>query len=352
MEHIAIDLGSRESQICVRDVAGAIVEERRVPTARLGSHLSRRKPGRVIVETCAEAFEIADRALACGHEVRVVPATLVKSLGVGARGIKTDQRDARTLSEVSTRVDLPSVHVPSAKARDRKALCNSRQTLLISRTTMTNYVRGYLRRHAITLGPRNPSRFVERARVALLAHPLGLPSHIERVLSIIEALNTQIESADAELAEIAEGDEVCQRLMTVPGVGPVVALRFVAAIDEHQRFSSSHDLMSYLGLTPGENSSSQRKRRTGITKAGAADVRAVLVQGAWSAMRSKTKDPMACWALRIAERRNKQVAAVALARKIAGILYALWKNGTRYEPRRAALPPQDVTATSEATTNA
>lgn len=343
MEHIAIDLGSRESQVCVRDAAGKIVEERRVPTARVSKYLGRRPRGRVILETCAEAFCIADSAAAAGHEIRVVPATLVKSLGVGARGIKTDQRDARTLSEVSTRVDLPSVHVPSLQSRDRKALCNSRQTLLVSRTMMTNYVRGHLRRHAITLGPRNPARFVERARDALHGHPLGMPSHIEWILCSVEALNTQIEAADTELAQLAEGDELCKRLMTVPGVGAVVAVRFAAVVDQHERFQSSHDLMSYLGLTPGENSSSQRKRRTGITKAGAADLRGALVQGAWSAMRCKTRDPMACWALRIAERRNKQIAAVALARKIAGILYALWKHGTTYQPNRAALQADEAT---------
>ena len=99
MEHIAIDLGGRESQICVRRSDGAIVEERRWPTAGLRSYLRRRPASRVIVETCAEGFAIADAARELSHEVRVVPATLVRSLGVGARRVKTDRRDARVLSE-------------------------------------------------------------------------------------------------------------------------------------------------------------------------------------------------------------------------------------------------------------
>jgi transposase len=89
----------------------------------------------------SEAFFIADAAFAHGHEVRVVAATLVRQLGIGERGVKTDQRDARKLSEVSTRIDLPSVHVPSARSRQRKALCNSRSSLLVSRTQLINYVR-------------------------------------------------------------------------------------------------------------------------------------------------------------------------------------------------------------------
>jgi hypothetical protein len=112
MEHIAIDLGGRESQICVRGPEGEIIEESRHPTARLSSYLKRRPPSRVILETSAEAFKVADQAIQLGHDVRVVPATLVPSLGVGSRGVKTDRRDAQILSEVSSRVDLPSVTSP------------------------------------------------------------------------------------------------------------------------------------------------------------------------------------------------------------------------------------------------
>ena len=107
MQHVAIDLGSRESQICIRSEAGEIIAERKLATARLPAFLSKQPLSRVIVETSTEAFFVADAALEHGHEVRVVATTLMRSLGVGERGIKTDQRDARKLSEVSTRIDLP-----------------------------------------------------------------------------------------------------------------------------------------------------------------------------------------------------------------------------------------------------
>jgi hypothetical protein len=95
MDHIAVDLGERESQICVRSSDGTVLEERRCQTSLLGAYLSGRPKSRVVVETCSEAFGVADAALEVGHEVRVVPATLVRSLGVGARRTKTDRRDAR-----------------------------------------------------------------------------------------------------------------------------------------------------------------------------------------------------------------------------------------------------------------
>lgn len=340
MQHLAIDLGSRESQICIRSEVGEIIAERKVPTARLPTYLSKQPLSRVIVETSSEAFFVADAATAHGHQVRVVPATLVRQLGVGERGIKTDQRDARKLSEVSTRIDLPCVHVPSELSRERKALCNSRAALLQSRTQLINYVRGRLRTHAIVLHKRHPETFPAHVRELMLGRAEGIPAHLERVLTAIEALNLQLKEADRELLAIAEQDPLCQRLMTVPGVGPVIALRFVAVVDQPERFASAHHLMSYVGLTPGERSSSLRTRRVGITKAGASDLRCALVQGCWSMMRCKQHEPMVQWATAIAARRNKQVAVVALARKLVGILWVMWSQGTAYDPTRAAALPE------------
>jgi transposase len=134
MEHIGIDLGGRDSQMCIRNGAGEIVEEMRCRTDRLVPMLARRAPARVVVKTCTEAFRIAARMQQHGHDVRVVAATLVLSLGVGQRGVKNDQRDARTLSEVSCRIELPSVHIPASVSQEVKAICVSREALIKART--------------------------------------------------------------------------------------------------------------------------------------------------------------------------------------------------------------------------
>ncbi len=145
MKHIAIDLGGMESQVCVRDPDGSLQLEGKRRTRDLDLFLNGREKSRVIVETSAEAFKVADAALAAGHEVRVVPATLVRVLGVGSRRTKTDARDAQILSEVSCRIDLPSVHIPTQVARERRPLCTLRETLVGARTQLVNSVRGYLR---------------------------------------------------------------------------------------------------------------------------------------------------------------------------------------------------------------
>ena len=136
MDHVAIDLGSRESQICVRTGDGEILEEKKVPTRSLSKYLSGRPKSRVVMEACAEAFAVADSSLQAGHETVVVPATLAPALGVGERGIKTDVRDARNLSEASCRMSrLPKVHVPTKESRDRKAMCGMREGSRSTRPT-------------------------------------------------------------------------------------------------------------------------------------------------------------------------------------------------------------------------
>lgn len=334
MEHLAIDLGGRKSQVCVRGADGQILEEKQWPTRQLGEYLAQRPPSRVIVETCAEGFYVADLAAKCGHERRVVPATLVRTLGVGDRGMKSDKRDARKLSEVSCRIDLPSVHVPSTESRQLKTRLGMRDALVASRTMLINTVRGWLRAEAIAI-PKSADAFVRRIRET---KSVELPSYVERQLQMIDALSKQIDEADKEVAQLAKKHPVCPRLMSVPGIGPVTALHFVAVLDDATRFKSAHDVEAYLGLTPGQDSSSSRERTTSITKAGSTSLRRCLVQAAWSARRARGKHPMVDWSLEVEKRRGKRIAIVAFARKLAGILFALWRDGTLYSPIEAARP--------------
>ena len=334
MHHIGIDLGGRESQLCVRDEGGKIVAERRVATQTLPQMLSELTPAhRVVMETCAESFAVASAARRAGHDVRVVAATLVRSLGVGARGIKTDVRDARVLGEVSCRIELPSVHVPSASTVELKTLLGMRDALVECRSKLCNTVRSYLRGQLQRVRC-TPETMPKRVREFLLTRPEGVPACIERQLRAIEELNEQVKEADKELESRVENDEVCRLLMTAPCVGPVTAARFRSSIDDVSRFTHAHALESYLGLTPGEDSSSERQRRTGITKAGPSAVRKCLAQACWTIYRTQAHDPLCQWGRRIAERKRPQIAVSAMSRKLAGALYAMWRDQRPYDPER------------------
>jgi transposase len=339
VDHVAIDLGGKESQVCVRQADGTVVREGKHPTRKLPGLMKDWAKSRIVLETSAEAFRIADAAKAAGHEVRVVPGTLVRALGVGARGIKTDERDARALSEASCRIELPSVHIPSETSRELKSLCGSRDILIESRTKMINNVRGWMRTQLWRIRGGATITFPTRVRGQATSHARPLPEHVERMLQMIELLSTQVKAADAQVKGHATRHEVCRRLMTVPGVGPVTAVRFLAALDDVTRFPNAHAVQSYLGLTPGENSSSERQQRTGITKAGPMAVRRCLVQAAWSVLFRCPNEPMAQWAAQIATRRGRFIAVVALARKLAGILFAIWRDASVYRAARGACPP-------------
>ena len=203
MDHIGIDLGGRDSQVCVRNSAGAITEEARRPTIELGRWLASRAPARVIWRPAPEAFRLAGIAQQHGHDVRVVAATLVRALGVGQRGLKNDVRDARILSEASCRIDLPSVHIPTVVSQEVKAICVSREALVRMRTLLVNRVRSYVRSRIGRRVRATPETLPAKVRRALLDDPEGLPAHLERVLVVLETLREQIAQADAELKVVS-----------------------------------------------------------------------------------------------------------------------------------------------------
>jgi transposase len=287
----------------VREADGTICSERVVATAGLQQEMSRWPQSVVTIETCAEAFTIAQWATDSGHEARIVPATLVKALGVGSRGVKTDKRDARVLSEVSARVGgLPSVHRPSDVSREIKTASAMRQVLVGSRTKLINTVRGWLRQQVIHLRtgkaesfPREGARGFQRA-----ATVCGQATRGDRCLDDADSGGGRGHDA------ACRARRVCTRLMSTPGVGPQTVLRFKCSIDTVERFPNAAQLESYIGLTPGEDSSSERTRRTGINKAGDATLRALLIQSAWSIRRCRPNDPIVQWNKAVEKRRGKK----------------------------------------------
>jgi transposase len=228
------------------------------------------------------------------------------------------------------------VHIPSEQARAWRTLCNSRDALVSSRTKLTNTVKSQLRCRLVLTHRRRSGATPGQIRSLWTELAGSVPPHVERQLLVIEMLDAQIAEADKEIRQLVKPNETCRRLRTAPGVGPLTAMRFVATLDDVKRFATAHDVQAYLGLTPGENSSSTRTRRTHLTKAGSPQMRWLLVQAAWTALRCASTHPMCTWATQVAERRGKRVAAVALARKLAGILFAMWRDGTTYSQKQGA----------------
>ncbi len=168
--------------------------------------------------------------------------------------------------------------------------------------------------------------------VSALELPDELQATIAPLLALWAHLTEQLTAADAQLVATVASNPVVQRLTTAPGVGPVIATAFVATLDEAGRFGGAHQVESYLGLVPSEDSSADRHRRGHITKAGNPRMRWLLVQAAWAALRSRRADAagLRAWANQVATRRGARIASVALARRLAGILFAMWRDQTTF----------------------
>ena len=333
MEHIGIDLGASRSAICVVSSEGEVTLERTLRTREVERFLAKRPTSRVAIESCAESRLIAIRAGEQNHDVRVVPTVFVRSLGIGTRRIKTDKRDAKNLAIASFRLgdELPHIHIRSDESAALQDLVRARSSLVSQRTMAINFVRAQLRKALLGRGPRRSAKTFCAGVRELLGEDTPLEVHAH--LATIDVLNEQIEGLEKKMRAVADASEPATRLRKITGVGPIVSLAFLAAIADPTRFASGSHLASYIGLSPGESTTGGKVRRTGIVAAGQKQLRALLVQAAHSMLNARrTREPMAEWAGELKRRRGRKVAVCALARRLAIVMWAMLRDGTRYNP--------------------
>lgn len=334
MRNVALDLGARSISYC--EVANGQVVARLTVKA-LGSLEDalgpQAAPARVAIEACREAWFIHTRLTEWGNEVLLVDTTRSRQMGVGQHRRKTDRIDAEVLARAVERGGIPLAHLLSPHRQELRRQLGVRRALVETRAQYIVTIRGLLRERGLRLSACSRPWFPTRLREAKLTEELRVL--VDPLALALDLLNTQIDRTEIRLAELCAAEPVINQLATTPGVGLIVAASFVSVIDDAGRFNSAHHVESYLGLVPSENSSGgPTKRRLGaITKQGNGYLRALLVQAAWLIVRSNnTDDPLYCWAKAIAERRNGRIAIIAVARRLAGILWAMWRDGTVYEP--------------------
>jgi transposase len=336
MDHIGMDAGMVSSHICELTEAGEVVERQmRTERRRLQEVFGSRPTARILIEASTESEWIACCLEELGHEVIVADPNFAPMYAHRSRRIKTDRRDAHALAEACRLGAYRPAHRTSPIQRDVRAVVGIRELLVRTRTRWIVHIRTLLRRDGLRLVPGRAELFGKRVTDVPLSPQLA--AQIAPALALLAPLNEQIAELDSQVSKCAREDDRTRRLMTVPGVGPLTAVVFVATIDKVARFQNAHQLESYLGLVPREWSSSETQRKGSITKAGNTRMRWLLVEAAWCILRRKKKPETAQlrdWADRIALRRGSHVAAVALARRLAGILYAMWRDQTEYDPNQ------------------
>ena len=331
MEYGAIDLQSRTSLIRIVDEDGKVVLERTIQTTREGFTrvFGERAPLRVLVESGTDSGWVATVIESLGHAVMVADPNYALMYGARSRALKTDRRDVAALAEACRRGIYRRAHRVSPRQRQVRRVLRIREQLVRIRTQLINLLRAQLRQEGYRL-PTGGSE-AAAARCRRLALPDGLTTDLAPLLAVLDALAPIIAGQDREASRRAMADPIVRRLMTAPGVGPIVGLTFRAVIDEVHRFADAKQCTAYLGLVPSEASSGTRQRKGAITKAGPASVRVALIQAAWVIWRQRQgRAALHAWVERLAARRGRRIAVVALARRLARILYGMWRDATDY----------------------
>lgn len=333
MRSVALDLGRKITFCEVSE--GKVLRRATVASFEGLERLlgPRTPPARVAIEACREVWHVERRLREWGHEPLVVDTTRVKQLGVGQHNRKNDRIDAEVLARAVEKGSIPLAHVLTPHRQALRLQLSVRRGLVETRANHVTMVRGLARAHGVRLRSCAVEDFARHVEESALGEDLRLL--VAPLLAVIRVLDSAIAELDRKLETLCAAEPVVLRLCTAPGVGLIVAAAFVSVIDEAKRFRHAHQVEAYLGLVPSEHTS-VRRRLGSITKQGNSYLRALLIQAAWCILRFKDEDPLALWARAVAQRRGKRVAVVALARRLVGVLWAMWRDDTVYDPERLA----------------
>ena len=343
MKHYAgLDVSVKETAICIVDETGTICREMKVAShpddlARVLNDPAWRLE-RVGLEAGPLSQWLFEGLARAGLPVICIETRHAKAF-LKAQVNKTDRNDARGMAQMM-RVNLfRPVHVKTLVSQKRRALLTARKLLQEKAIAVENDIRGLLRNFGLKVGPVGAVKFAERIRELVEDMP-DLTAIIEPLLEARGKLRETFAALHGKLLAIVRDDEVCGRLMTIPGVGPVVALAYTATIDIPARFRSSKAVGPALGLTPVLDELGESRRIGRISCCGDGMLRTLLYEAAQVLLtRMKKWSWLRAWAMNVAKRRGLSKAIVALARRLAVIMHRIWRDGTEFRWTRRDIMP-------------
>ena len=337
---IGLDLGDRQSSLCLIDAAGVVIEERSVATTPEGLQrlFGTRPAARIVLEVGTHSPWVSRQLTSYGHDVYVANPSAM--YGARRRTKRNDRMDAAYLARLG-RVDVQLLHAIRHRGEQTQAhlaQLRARDQLVKTRTQLINHVRGSVKSVGLRLPTTSAEAFAKRAAAHL---PLALTDALTPLLTMITTLTAQIRAFDAQLEQLAQAEyPETQRLRQIAGVGPLTALAYVLLVEDPTRFATSRQAAAYFGLVPKLDESSQSTPQLRITKRGDPLGRRYLVNAAQYIL-GPFGPP--CDLRRFGEAlmvrggpNAKKRAVIAVARKLAVLLHALWRTGTDYHPERRA----------------
>ena len=332
---IGLDTSKHVFQVHGVDEAEQPVLHRQLRRSEMEKFFGRLPATRIGLEACGASHHWARVLSGLGHEVVLIPPQYVKPYV--KRG-KNDAIDAAAICEAMSRPGMRFVPVKSAEHQAALMVLRVRELLVRQRTALINAIRGHAAEFGVTAakGPVKVAELVQRAQ----AEETGVPAPARAMLSLLagqlDAVEAQLKTLEGQLIAVHKENQASQCLATIPGVGPIGAVSFALRVPHPKAFRSGRHFAAWLGLTPRENSTAGRRRPGRISREGDQTLRKLLVLGATAVIRVAKPGRTAPWLLQLLARRPKKLAAVALANKMARIIWAMMVSGEIYRrPQQA-----------------
>jgi len=332
---IGIDIGKNSFHVVGLDRRGAIVLRQKWSRGQVETRLANLPPCLIGMEACVGAHNLSRRLTSLGHDARLMPAKYVRPY---SRGQKNDFRDAEAIAEAVQRPTMKFVATKTAEQLDLQALHRVRERLVSQR--IINQIRAFLLERGVAV--RQGLRFLRAELPRILATPCDALS--PRMMRVIEdlagdwrRLDERIEGLSSEIEVLARRDVGCERLMSVPGIGPIISSAMVAAIGAGDAFSKGRDFAAWLGLVPKQISTGDRTILGKISKRGNRYLRVLFVQAAWVVLikpKSWDRHGLKPWLEAAKKRLHHNVLAIALANKLARIAWSVLARGRAFEASR------------------
>lgn len=333
--YAGLDLSLDSVAICIVDETGKVIAEETVAGSAddVCAFLEQvvPQPELIGLEAGPMSESLFERLVAEGYETICLETRKLKAF-LRTQVNKTDRNDARGIAQ-AVRVNLfKGIHVKTVASRLDRALLTGRKLLITQNRQIENHLRGTLKAFGIKIGATTRKTFAARIEGLTRSFP-QIEQMIASLLAARDMIMQQLNHLDQAVLRRAHDDEACVRLMTAPGVGPIVALTYRTSMDVPDRFERSRDVGAYFGLTPRRYQSGERDISGRISKVGDGAVRSALYEAAVVIMRKSTKAcALKSWGLKLVSKRGRKRAIVAVARKLSVILYRMWRNQTVFRP--------------------